>query len=80
MDLTLFVFVVEPWPGCPSYKGFVGLPLDIDGSCYETCAANTIVNYLCDEFSSTSSGTATCTLDYTWDHSPSLEACTPTGE
>ena len=76
----MLIFLQEPLPGCPSYSEFVDIPIEISESCYATCPVYTTVNYLCDELSPSSAGAATCTADYTWHHSPSLENCTPLGK
>ena len=80
MNINLCNILVEPLPGCPSFKEFVGLPIEINGSCIATCAVNTKVSYLCDECSTVPIGYATCTEDYMWIHSHSLDMCTPDGE
>ena len=76
MDFIDF-FLSEPIPGCPSYEEFVGLPIEVKGSCFATCEVNTRISYVCDQSSSVPVGYATCMEDLTWSQ---LDTCAPASE
>ena len=76
-QLWISFFLPEPPPGCPSYEEVFGLPIEINGSCLDTCPVNTSISYVCDESSSMSIGYAICTEDYSWSF---LDTCKPASE